>query len=1245
MHNYKTKTDVTNQFDAISIKLASPERIKEWSFGEVTKPETINYRTQRSERNGLFDEKIFGPDKDFECYCGKYRGIRYKSIICEKCGVEITRSIVRRERMGHIELATPVAHIWFLKNVPSRISLVMGIPVSDLEKVVYFAGYIVTSVSEVEKARILKDLESEFKAKTKVLHDDKSKLALKELALATRRDIETLVPGRVLDEIEYHRSSMKYPTIFEARIGAEAIYDILKDIDLEKLLKELEAELVHSPSTEIPRLNKRISTVQWMINSGNRPEWMFLVRIPVIPPAIRPMVPLDGGRYATSDVNDLYRRVINRNNRLKKLKEINAPDVILRNEKRILQEAVDALIDNTIRHSSVSGNQSQRRPLKSLSDNLKGKRGLFRQNLLGKRVDYSGRSVIVVGPELKLHQCGLPKHMALELFKPFIISELLKRELSYNIPGARRLIEDAIPEVWAILEEVIRGKYVLLNRAPTLHRLGIQAFQPVLIEGNAIQLHPLVCTAFNADFDGDQMAVHVPLSEEAQAEARLIMAADKNILKPGNGEPVVSAKLLDIVLGTFWMTRTIDADKGEGRYYSNPNSAITAYEFGVVSLRAKIFVLPTNTERYKHFEGKLFETSVGRLLFNGILPKDYPFLNHEMSRKKMSELVDDLIERYGIENIPPVMDKIKDFGFRYATYSGVTWGLGDVKIPSGKKVIIDKGRSAVSEVVGQYRDGLLSEHERITKSVEIWQGIKSEVEKLIPATLGINDSVYDMTYSEARGSLGNLNQMAGMKGIIQNVAGVALEFPILSCYKEGLTPLEYFITTHGSRKGLTDTALNTAKAGYLTRRLFDVAQDEIVTEEDCGAKDGTIIRKKTASGIEMPLSKNIKGRFLATDLLDGAGRSDSEKPSGSTSSLLFKRGHLFTKIDTEIIDKSSIEAVNVRSPLACKSIHGVCIKCYGVDLGNNKPIELGEAVGTVAAQAIGEPGTQLTMRTFHAGGIASAGGDITAGLPRVEEIFEKRKPKVPAIISHLDGVVTEVKVLGHDKLIVVTPDIGETKASPRRGGASPSTKLGVKKLDNEYTVQASRFLLVKIGQNVKKGDVMTDGSVDLDELFRYAGREKTENYIIHEVSKLYELQGATVSHKHIELIVRQMFARRKIKDSGDTRFTHGDIVEVSELTEINNLMKEKGLEEATADAVIMGITEVSLSRSSFLSAASFQHTPRVLIQAAIRGAKDNLVGLKENVIIGRLIPAGTSFKGGYKEKLICEAMSIQSKKS
>jgi DNA-directed RNA polymerase subunit beta' len=1215
--NTPRKTVDTNDFESISIKLASPERIKEWSFGEVTKPETINYRTQRSERNGLFDEKIFGPDRDFECYCGKYRGIRYKGIICEKCGVEITRSIVRRERMGHIELASPVAHIWFLKNVPSRISLVMGIPVADLEKVIYFAGYIVTSVSEAEKSRVLKDLDSEFKAKVKSLQDDKSKEALKELALGAKRDIESLVPGRVLDEVEYHKFSMKYSTIFEAGIGAESIYNILKDVDLNKLYKELEAEIEKAPSTEIARLYKRSSTIQWMIRSNIRPEWMFLTRIPVIPPAIRPMVPLDGGRYATSDVNDLYRRVINRNNRLKKLKDINAPDVILRNEKRILQEAVDALIDNTIRHGAGGGNQAQRRPLKSLSDNLKGKRGLFRQNLLGKRVDYSGRSVIVVGPELKLHQCGLPKHMALELFKPFVISQLLKRELAYNIPGARRLIEDAIPEVWAILEEVISGKYVLLNRAPTLHRLGIQAFQPVLIEGNAIQLHPLVCTAFNADFDGDQMAVHVPLSEEAQAEARLIMAADKNILKPGNGEPVVSAKMLDIILGSYWMTRILPGEKGEGKYFASPNAAITAHDFDVVSFRAKIHVLPTTSEKYKAYDGKIFETTVGRLLFNSVLPSDFPFINGEIETKRMVELIDELIERYGIDKIPSIVDKIKEFGFKYATHSGVTWGIDDVKIPDKKQGIIEAGRDRVLKVIEQYNDGLLSERERIQKSVEIWQSVKSEVEALIPATLKPTDSVYDMTYSKARGSLGNLNQMAGMKGIIQNVAGESLEFPILSCYKEGLTPLEYFITTHGSRKGLTDTALNTAKAGYLTRRLFDVAQDEIIAEEDCGTKDSTIIAKKTASGIEMPFTKTLKGRFLAEDVTDSKG------------TVLFKRGHFVTKRDAEVIDNALVEAVLVRSPMACKSLRGVCVKCYGADLGTNKVVELGEAVGTVAAQAIGEPGTQLTMRTFHAGGIASVGGDITQGLPRVEEIFEKRKPKNPALIAHVDGIVSEINMSGSDRIIVLTPELTE--------------KVSKKKVDTEYTVVPGRSILVRIGQEVKKGEFLTDGSADLDELFRYAGREKTENYIIHEVSKLYELQGAAVSHKHIELIVRQMFSRRKIKLSGDTNFTRGDVIEMSDFMEINEDAKSHGKEESKGDAVIMGISEVSLSRSSFLSAASFQHTPRVLIQAAIRGSEDELVGLKENVIIGRLIPAGTGFIGGYKEKLICEDPSTQSR--
>lgn len=1203
-----------SDFDMITLKLASPEKIKEWSFGEVTKPETINYRTQRSERNGLFDEKIFGPDKDYECYCGKYRGIRYKGVVCEKCGVEITRSIVRRERMGHIELATPVSHIWFLRSMPSRISMLLGIPTSDLEKVIYFAGYIITSVSEPERLRILKDLDSEFKSKIKSVNDEKTKEAIKEMLVNAKRDIEGIQAGRVLDEVEYHNFSVKYGTLFEAGIGAEAIYKIFKDLNLENLEKNLVAELEKAGAIEVDKINKRLSLIRSMIKTGVRPEWMFMTRIPVIPPALRPMVPLDGGRYATSDVNDLYRRVINRNNRLKKLKEIFAPEVILRNEKRILQEAVDSLIDNSIRHGNSPGsavNQSQRRPLKSLADNLKGKRGLFRANLLGKRVDYSGRSVIVVGPELKLNQCGLPKHMALELFKPFVISQLIKRELAYNIRGASRLIEDGIPEVWAILEEVIKDKHVLLNRAPTLHRLGIQAFKPILIEGNAIQVHPLVCTAFNADFDGDQMAVHVPLSLEAQTEAREIMASDKNILKPGSGDPIISGKMLDIVLGCFWMTKAIEGKKGEGKYFESPSSAIRAFDYNEVDFRAKIKVLPTDEVKYKAFEGRVFETTVGRLLFNSVLPSDYAYMNGEINRKKMSEIVDDLIEKYGIENVPSIMDNIKSFGFKYATYSGVTWGIDDVLVPAGKDNVIKVAKGKSDQIMDQFNSGFISAEERLRKNIEIWHGAKNEVEKLIPETLQKHGSVYDMVNSGARGSIGNITQMVGMKGLIQNTAGETIEFPILSCSKEGLSPLEYFITTHGSRKGLTDTALNTAKAGYLTRRLFDVAQDAIITEDDCGTKDGIKLRKENASGIEIPLSRNCKGRFLAEDVVNSKGE------------VLFKKGEFLTKENALIIDKEGIQEVVVRSPLVCKTPTGVCVKCYGADLGKHKIIDLGEAVGTVAAQAIGEPGTQLTMRTFHAGGTASVGGDITQGLPRVEEVFEKRKPKNPAVVSHVEGVVTAVETSGADKKIVVLPEISDKSKIKTKG-------------EVEYPVSPQRMILVKVGDKVQKGELLTDGSADIDELFKYAGKEKAENYIIREISKLYELQGEAVSRKHIEVIVRQMFARRKIKDKGDTGLSVGDVVEMSELSAENRKAREAGKEEAKSEPVVMGITEVSLSRKSFLSAASFQHTTRVLINGSIRGNTDKLIGLKENVIIGRLIPAGTGFKGSPKEGLVKE---------
>ncbi|MBA3732885.1 DNA-directed RNA polymerase subunit beta' [Patescibacteria group bacterium] len=1206
----RTSTD-SNDFETIALKIASPERIKEWSFGEVTKPETINYRTQRSEKNGLFDEKIFGPDKDYECYCGKYRGIRYKGIVCEKCGVEITRSIVRRERMGHIELATVVSHIWFLKSMPSRISMILGIPTSDIEKVIYFAGYIITKVSEEDRTRYLKDLDSEYKAKVKSLQDEKTKEAVKEMLLNAKREIESIQEGKVLDEVEYYNFGMKYGTMFEASIGAESIYNIFKKLDLNKLLGQLKEELSKASSLESVKVNKRIGVISSMIKSNIRPEWMFLTNIPVIPPALRPMVPLDGGRYATSDVNDLYRRVINRNNRLKKLKEIHAPDVILRNEKRILQEAVDALIDNSIRHGSASGaiNQSQRRPLKSIADNLKGKRGIFRQNLLGKRVDYSGRSVIVVGPDLHLNQCGLPKHMALELFKPFVISQLLQKELAYNIRGASKLIEDGIPEVWAILEDVIKDRFVLLNRAPTLHRLGIQAFQPILIEGNAIQLHPLVCSAFNADFDGDQMAVHVPLSDEAQMEAREIMAADRNILKPGSGDPTVSAKMLDIVLGCYWMTKEIDGEKGEGKFFSSPNAAITAYDLGAVSFRAKIKVLPTGAEKYKNFDGKIFDTTVGRLLFNSVLPKDYPMMNHEIDRRKVSALVDDLIEKYGIENVPKIIDQIKSFGFKYATHSGITWGIDDVVIPEGKKAIVEKSKAKAELIVDHFDQGLISKEERSRQTIEIWHGAKAELEKLMPGTLPKNGSVSDMVASGARGTMSNITQMAGMKGLITNTAGETIEFPIISCSKEGLTPLEYFITTHGARKGLTDTALNTAKSGYLTRKMFVVAQDTIITEEDCGTKEGVLIDTHAISGIEIPIAKHIKGRFLSADIVAKDG------------TVMFKKDQLLSKKDAQTVEAAGITTVSVRSPLSCKTLNGICVRCYGVDLGKNKVVELGEAVGTVAGQAIGEPGTQLTMRTFHAGGTASVGGDIVSGLPRVEELFEKRKPKNPAIVSSVSGTISGVSQTDKEKLITVTPNLEDRSKT---------------KDQIEYSVSLNRTILVKVGDEVKKGDLITDGSADIDELFKYAGKDKTIDYIIHEINKPYELQGETVSRKHIETIVRQMFSRKRIKTAGDTVFLAGDVVEVAFLSEENNRVRGLGLEEAKAEGVVMGITDVSLSRKSFLAAASFQHTTRMLISSAIRGNADELSGLMENVILGRLIPAGTGFKGSRKAKMIAD---------
>jgi DNA-directed RNA polymerase subunit beta' len=1192
------KTIDTKNFDALTIKVASPEAIRAWSYGEVTKPETINYRTGRSERYGLFDERIFGPEKDYECYCGKYRRIRYKGIVCEKCGVEVTKAIVRRERMGHIELATPVAHIWFLRTVPSRIASILAQPVSDVEKVVYFAGYIVYSVNEAARDEILKNLDSEFKSKIKSASDEKTQDKLRELLTATKKEIAELKPWKIFDEMTYHRYAMKYGTCFEAGIGAEAVYNVFKTIDLTELEARIVKQLEKISSLEREKAEKRLSLVRSFISAGIRPEWMFMTALPVIPPGIRPMVALEGGRYAASDVNDLYRRVINRNNRLKKLMEIGAPDVILRNEKRILQEAVDALIDNAARHGQDAVmSQSQKRQLKSLSDNLKGKQGLLRGNLLGKRVDYSARSVIVVGPSLSLEECGLPKHMALELFKPFVISKLLERELAFNIRGANKLIEDGIAEVWAILEEVIAGKYVLLNRAPTLHRLGIQAFQPKLIEGNAIQLHPLVCSAFNADFDGDQMAVHLPLSEKAQEEARTLMAAHRNLLKPGSGESIVIPRM-DMVLGVYWMTKVIEGEKGEDKYFASPNEAMTAYDFGLVSFRAKIRVMPTDKEKYAKFGGVPFETTVGRLFFNSVFPSDMPYINEEINNKKMNALVDEVVMTYGLDLAPKIIDKIKAFGYKYATVSGTTWNIDAVRVPEGKRDLVKEGWETAGKIASDYEEGLLTEEERYGKTIESWQNIRTRIEKLIPESLTKHGSTYDLITSGARGTMAQVIQMSGMKGIIVNNSGRNIDFPVVSSYKDGLTPIEYFITTYGARKGNSDTALKTAQAGYLTRRLVDVSQDAIISEKDCGTKASKLVRKENTLGIEVPISKTTRGRVLAQDVeVDGK--------------ILFKKNHLLTKEDALAVEAAGVQEVQVFSPLTCESIHGICQKCYGLDMGRNKQVGIGEAVGIVAAQAIGEPGTQLTMRTFHSGGVA--GTDITQGLPRVEEIFERRMPKNPAIIAHESGEVVGMRDEGKEKILVLLAD--DDGAKGNKSGKQI-----------EYTIPYRRQAIVKVGDKITKGQIMTDGSCDIEELYEHAGREITEEYIVSEINKVYELQGAAISRKHVEVIIKQMFDRVKIVTPGESRFTQGETVELGSFRIENLKCKEEGKVEAKGRQRVLGITEVALSTNSWLSSASFQNTTRVLISAATKGSVDELRGLKENVILGRLIPAGTGIK-------------------
>ena len=1159
--------------ESIRIKIASPEDILSWSHGEVTKPETINYRTQRPEKDGLFCEKIFGPEKDYECYCGKYKKIRYKGITCDKCGVEVTKASVRRERMGHIKLAVPCSHIWFLRGIPSRIGLVLDIPMQHLERVIYFASYIVTKVNEEAKKKSLEEIEKEFKSKSKATKVKELKSARDKV----REEVLSIRPLRVLSELEYHEFSLKYGEIFEAGTGAETLRKILTETDFKKVAVSLEKEAETASPGNKKKILRRLRFVRGILRNAIKPEWMFLQLLPVLPPDLRPMVQLDGGRYASSDLNDLYRRVINRNNRLKYLLEINAPDVIVRNEKRMLQEAVDALIDNGMRKGqTTTATTGGKRLLKSLADMLKGKQGRFRQNLLGKRVDYSGRSVIVVGPDLRLHQCGIPKIMALELFKPFVIKKILERELAYNVRGASRLVEEALPEVWAILEEIVKDRLVLLNRAPTLHRLGIQAFQPVLIEGESLRIHPLVCKAFNADFDGDQMAVHVPLSDEAQKEAREIMFSSSNLLKPATGSPIVNP-LRDIVLGCHWVTKLKPAALGEGKIFSSKNEAILASDTGAIDLRAKI--------KIKTDKGFL-ETSVGRVLFNNTLPSGFSFQNEEMSVKELEKLTSELIEEYDKEACEKALDKIKNLGFEYSTISGITWGMDDLIVPQAKKGLIAQADKSIEIIGDHYKKGLLSKEEKTAKAIEVWQKTKAEIEKAIHLTLPPLGPVLAIINSGARGTWSQMVQMTGMKGLVTNPAGEILELPVKSSFKEGFGVLEYFISTHGARKGTADTALRTSAAGYLTRRLVDVAHDAVVTTEDCKDKEGIIIFREDADKIGQNFLYKIIGRMTT-------------------------KGEIIDQKKASDIIRKNIDKINVHSPLSCKAPYGICQKCYGWDLGTNQTVKLGSAVGVVAAQAIGEPGTQLTMRTFHTGGVAE-GGDITQGLPRVEELFEARIPSGKAVISQVEGRIIDITP---ERIIRIKPKFQDLK--PKKSKNSKNKKTDI----IEYQIPPKKAIWVDLGQEIKKGQQLCEGHLDLQELFRFISSEDVKRYIVSQVQGIYVSQGAIIHDKHLEVIVRQMFSRVRIKDEGDGPFYGGEIAELSRVLEENKKLKKP----ATFQPLLLGITRVALSSDSFLSAASFQETSRVLIRTATEGREDKLRGLKENVIIGKLIPAGTGF--------------------
>ena len=1151
--------DELDIFNKLKIGIASDEKIREWSKGEVKKPETINYRTLKPEKDGLFCERIFGPTKDWECHCGKYKRVRYKGIVCDRCGVEVTKAKVRRERMGHIELAAPVAHIWYFKGIPSRIALMLDVSPRNLEKVVYFASYIVV---------------------------DKGTSGLEKC--------------QVLTEKEYHEAEEKYGKgSFKAEMGAEALKKLLEEIDLDKLSASIKKDIEKASEQKRSKYIKRLDTVESFRISGNRPEWMIMGVVPVIPPELRPMVQLDGGRFATSDLNDLYRRVINRNNRLKRLLELGAPEIIVRNEKRMLQESVDALIDNGRRGRPVTG--AGNRPLKSLSDMLKGKQGRFRQNLLGKRVDYSGRSVIVVGPELKIYQCGLPKEMAVELFKPFVMKELVGRGLAQNIKNAKRMVERLNPEVWGILEDVIKDHPVMLNRAPTLHRLGIQAFEPVLVEGRAIKLHPLVCEAFNADFDGDQMAIHLPLSLEAQSEARYLMLSTNNLLKPQDGKPVAVPRL-DMILGSYYLTMTLDGEKGEGTYFRDPDEAIMAFENHDVDIHAKIFVRITK-EINGEMKTKKIETSVGRIIFNQGIPQDLGFINREedpfqyeidfpVMKKSMGTIIERVIRLHGLTESAEVIDYIKALGFKYSTLAGITFSMSDVKVPPAKKDILKEADQKVETIRKQYTRGLITNEERYNAVIKVWDKATNDVSKAMEDNFDDLNPIYMMVKSGARGNMNQLRQIAGMRGLMASTTGKAVEIPIKSSFADGLDALEYFISAHGARKGLSDTALRTADSGYLTRRLVDVSQDIIVRERDCGTNEGIIIYDiKDGNQIIEKMQERLIGRYAVNDVIDP-----------NTNELIIDNDTMITEAIADKIIAAGIEKLEVRSVLGCHSKHGVCQKCYGMGLARRDLVSIGESVGIIAAQSIGEPGTQLTMRTIHSGGVAGV-ADITQGLPRVEELFEARKPKGLAIISEIAGVV-KIKETKKKKEVVVT---GKDDA-------------------RTYTIPFGSKMKVHDGDMVEVAQPLIEGSINPAEILAIKGPEGVYEYLISEVQKVYRNQGVDINDKHIEVIGRQMLKKVRIDDNGDTDMFPGSLIDMYEFADKNAQAIAEGKRPATGKRVLLGITKASLATESFLSAASFQETTRVLTEAAVKGKVDDLVGLKENVIIGKLIPAGTGMK-------------------